>query len=253
MTGSISSQTIFLFMKLLKILFFSAVIFTSESFAQTFPARPATGNFIVDEAEIIKEEDKKLINETAQGLLKEKRIPIFVVTVNSLLDYNAIDGIDHYSSALFNNWGIGYKDFNYGILLLIAKNERMARIEFGSEFNHRHDADAQKIMNEFIIPEFKKNNPSKGITNGVKALNTMARGLVLPKAEVSKSSMVGLVIFALLIGAIVFSLFKNGKSGWGWAVLAAIGLLLFFILRSGASGGGFGGGGGGGGGASGSW
>ena len=239
-------------MKLFRIFILFAALFASESFAQTFPKRPAAGNFIVDEAGIIKEEDKKLINETVQVLLKEKRIPIFVVTVNSLLEYNAIDGIDQYSSALFNNWGIGYKDFNYGILLLVAKNERVARIEFGAEFNHRHDADAQKIMDEFIIPEFKKNNPSKGITTGVKALNTMARGLVLPKAEAPKWAIPALIFAILLIFGIAFSLFKSGKTGWGWAFLAMIGILLFFLLRSGGGSGGFGGGSSGGG-ASGSW
>jgi uncharacterized protein len=57
--------------------------------------------------------------------------------------------------------------------------------------------------------------------------------------------------------ALVVSLFRNGRSGWAWALIAAVGALLFFALRhgrsgEGAAGGSFGGGSGGGGGASGS-
>ena len=56
---------------------------------------------------------------------------------------------------------------------------------------------------------------------------------------------------------VIVSLFKKGRSGWGWALIAGIAIALFFILRaaasSGGSGGSFGGGSSGGGGASGSW
>ncbi len=63
-------------------------------------------------------------------------------------------------------------------------------------------------------------------------------------------------LFALGVGAAI-SLIKSGRKGWGWALLAALGVILFFVLRTAmsqsGSGGAFGGGSSGGGGASGSW
>ena len=62
---------------------------------------------------------------------------------------------------------------------------------------------------------------------------------------------------SLIVVMVIVSLFKSGRSGWGWVLIVGIGIAIFFILRaaasSGGSGGSFGGGSSGGGGASGSW
>ncbi|MES2962069.1 MAG: TPM domain-containing protein [Pseudomonadota bacterium] len=240
-------------MNLIKILLFSLLVFcSSNAYAVSFPTKPTAGSFITDEAHMISAEDKKTINLIAENLLKEQQIPLYVVTINSLLEYDSIDGIATYAIELFNNWGIGYKTHNYGILLLISKNERKVRIEFGASYDHRYDADALKIMSNFIIPEFKESNFSNGILNGAKALDTLARGFELPKQEVPKWFYPLLIIAILSIIGIAFSLFKSGRKGWGWAFLAGVGFLIWMLLRSSGNSG-FGGGSGGGGGASGSW
>ncbi len=241
-------------MNFIKILFFSLIVFySSNAYAVSFPIKPIAGNFVTDEAHMISAEDKQAINLVAENLLKEQRIPLYVVTINSLLEYDSIDGIANYAIELFNNWGIGYKTHNYGILLLISKNERKVRIEFGANYDHRYDVDAFKIMNNFIIPEFKESNFSNGILSGAKALDTLARGIELPKQEVPKWFYPLLIIAILSIIGIAFSLFKSGRKGWGWAFLAGIGFLIWMLLKSSGRNSGFGGGFGGGGGASGSW
>jgi len=241
-------------MRLIKILFFSLIVFcSSNAYAVIFPIKPTVGNFVIDEANMISAEDKKTINLIAENLLKDQQIPLYVVTINSLLEYDSIDGIANYAIELFNNWGIGYKTHNYGILLLISKNERKVRIEFGANYDHRYDVDAFKIMNNFIIPEFKESNFSNGILSGAMALDTLARGIELPKQEVPKWFYPLLIITILSIIGIAFSLFKSGRNGWGWAFLVGIGFLIWILLRSSGRSSGFGGGSGGGGGASGSW
>ena len=64
--------------------------------------------------------------------------------------------------------------------------------------------------------------------------------------------------FVILVIGVIVSLFKSGRSGWGWVLIAALGAFLLFVIVNamrggGGSGGAFGGGGGGGGGATGSW
>lgn len=240
-------------MNFIKILLFSLILHSSSAYAVSFPTKPIAGSFITDEAHMISAEDKQTINLIAENLLKEQQIPLYVVTINSLLEYDSIDGITNYAIELFNNWGIGSKNHNYGILLLISKNERKVRIEFGANYDHRYDVDAFKIMNNFIIPEFKESNFSNGILSGTKALDTLARGIELPKQELPKWFYPLLIITILSIVGIAFSLFKSGRRGWGWAFLAGIGFLIWMLLRSSGSNSGFGGGSGGGGGASGSW
>ena len=86
----------------------------------------------------------------------------------------------------------------------------------------------------------------------------MARGLALPKATAPWWFIPAFILGAILLVMLIINLFKTGRSGWAWALIAALGALLIFVLysaasSSGGSGGGFGGGSSGGGGASGSW
>lgn len=224
--------------------------------AAKFPNKPPKEHFYVDRADLLNSQVSNAIDDLAGALLAEEKIPILVVTIPSLISFEAAShSIESYATALFDEWGIGYQQRNYGILLLVSLGDRKARIELGKGWGSAHDDDSLYIMNSLIIPAFKKGDYSGGILEGVKALDKMARGLGLPKPKRPWWFIpVTILSIALVIGVIV-SLFKSGRTGWGWALIAGLGLLLFFILRNAASGSGgsFGGGSSGGGGASGSW
>jgi uncharacterized protein len=224
----------------------------------TFPSKPPAEHFYADAAGLIDEREGREIDVIAAALLREEKIPLIVVTIPSLAAQGAAGyTIERYAYELFNAWGIGFADRNYGMLLLVSAADRRARIELGAGWGHAHNLQAQEVMNTLIVPEFKQGRFSEGILAGVRGMDAMARGLQLPKPEQPWWVMpLVLGVIALTIGVII-SLFRNGQRGWGWALLAALGVLLFFILRaaakSGGSGGAFGGGSSGGGGASGSW
>lgn len=239
-------------------LILSLLIYCSSSFAVNFPDKPLETDFFVDKATLISTEDRAEINTITSKLLSEENIPIFIVTIGSLATYEASSQtIETYTTALFNEWGIGSPERNYGILLLVSRGDRRARIELGADWGYSHDRAAQDIMDNLIIKQFKRDEYSLGILDGVRGLDAMARGLALPKATAPWWFLPALIIGAILLVMLIINLFKTGRSGWAWALIVAIGILLFFILRSaassGGSGGGFGGGSSGGGGASGSW
>ncbi len=242
--------------------------------AQTFTERPGPRDFILDQANLIIPEDRAHLHDICDKLLTEKRIPIVVVTIPSLpFDNNDIEA---YARALFDDWGIGYEDHNYGILLLVSLGDRKARIELGADYKHTKDADARLIMDDIIIPRFKKRNYSQGILQGVQALDTMARGGTVQAPVPWWKPLLFIGLIGLAIG-IAISLIRRGEKGWGYAILAAVfailaavcGVLVYMLImmaadgrsRGGSFGGGggsfgggsFGGGRGGGGGATGSW
>jgi uncharacterized protein len=177
--------------------------------------------------------------------------------------------IETFAKLLFDQWQIGpeninRQNWNRGILLLVSKGDRRARIELGAGWKHDEDAQCRKIMEEQIVPRFKQGDFSAGITAGAEALEKMARGLALPKAPTPWwywPAVIGAVALGIFS---VVSLVRNGSSGWAWlfwgAVLGLVGTVLYMLLTqrsrggSGYSGGSFGGGGfSGGGGATGSW
>lgn len=233
---------------------------TFASAAVTYPERPGKDNYIADTANIIGQAEANEINQIAGNLLQEMGIPIIVVTIPSLADQGAAGlTIEAYAMSLFNTWGIGseHEHQNRGMLLLVSPGDRQARIELGATWGRDYDSDAQRIMDTLIVPEFRSGNYSAGVLAGVRGLDSLARGQGVPRPKPSLASMVlGVVLIAVIIGVIV-SLFKSGHKGWGWALIIALGALLFFMMRASARGGGgggaFGGGFSGGGGATGSW
>lgn len=218
-----------------------------------YPGLPKEGNFIIDIARVITQEDTTKINAIANALWQEKQIPLVVVTLDSLNAMKSTQGIEQYTSNLFNKWQLGLKDKNYGIILLVSIKDRKSRIEFGAAWEHRYDREANDITQNYLIPEFKAGNYSAGLRAGTESLNNLARGLALPEVKTPWwywPLLVGVAVFLIFS---IYSLFKSGRSGWAWALIVFIGIALWWILRNAGSGSTSGGGSSGGGGATGSW
>ncbi len=242
---------------------------------------PGPREFILDEIELIKPADAAEIRKICDKLLTERATPIVVVAINSMAAHGGAGmRIETFARLLFDQWGVGHaklgdKSWNTGILLLVSKGDRAARIELGAGWRRDQDVHCQKIMNEVLVPHFKQGEFSAGILQGVKALDEMARSSSLTELTAGLdryrpprpwwhfalvAGAIGLAIFTFV------SLIRRGASGWAWllwaAVFSAVGYLLYTMLSSsnnssgsggGFSGGSFGGGFSGGGGASGSW
>ena len=239
-------------------LLFIALLVPLVSAAVTFPEKPPSKDYFVDKAKVINQTAAKKINAIAADLLAKKKIPLFVVTINSLTEQAAAGySIEQYATKLFNHWGIGSQQRNYGMLLLVSVNDRKARIELGAGWGHRYDSQAQQVMRDLMIPAFKREDYARGLADGARGLKAMAYGLGLP-TPTAPWWFLPLVIGALvLIIVIIVNLFKTGRKGWAWALIIGLGILIIVILRAMAesrgSSGGFGGGSSGGGGATGSW
>tara|TARA_R110002095_G_scaffold68344_1_gene58147 strand:- start:271 stop:1044 length:774 start_codon:yes stop_codon:yes gene_type:complete len=237
---------------------FALMLVTSFAFALEFPDKPPTTDFFVDRANLLDEAARTAVNETAGALLRDEKIALFVVTIPSLSAYQASGmSIERYAGQLFDHWGIGSQERNYGMLLLVSVGDRKARIELGAGFGHEYDAQSTDIMQSLIVPAFKRGDFALGITDGTRGLDAMARGLQLPQPTRPWWVLPAMIIGAIFIGFVIFNLFRTGRKGWAWALIAALAVALFFLMRtaaqSGGSGGGFGGGSSGGGGATGSW
>ncbi|MDB5338136.1 MAG: hypothetical protein JWN70_3755 [Planctomycetaceae bacterium] len=232
--------------------------------------RPGDREFILDKANLISAADQQKIRQLADKLLRDKAAPIIVVTIESMANYGGAElRIETFARLLFDQWQIGPAKvgdttWNYGMLLLVSRGDRKARIELGAGWRHDKDDQAQHIMDDLIIPQFKAGDYSAGIVAGVEGLDKLARDLQLPTKPVPASSYwIGAALIGLSIFTVV-SLIRRGNSGWAWlfwgAVFAVIGAILYQMAtsrshgsRGGYSGGSFGGGFSGGGGATGSW
>ena len=125
--------------------------------AQVFSKQIGSVN---DFAHVLSSEDVKALTLTVTVYRNITDIVLVVATVPSL------DGlsVDEYTLKLFKHWGIGEKDKNNGILLLLAPTEHRIRIEvcYGLEADLGNDA-ASEIIQKYAIPNFKVDNFSAGL------------------------------------------------------------------------------------------
>ena len=225
--------------------------------------------YVTDLAGLLNRDEEEQIERWLWQVEAETGVEIAVVTIHSIMDYpdSANDSVVSFATGLFNQYGIGNLPENDGVLLLVARNDRKARIELGKGYGRSRDSDAVRIMEGSIVPQFKNDRYAEGITGGVQGIMEEFAGVHVGV----NWTLIVLIIAIPIVGVIAYSLFKSGKRGWGWVCVGILVILLLAVFKtlhtvaqsmpegssdswgSGGFGGGFGGGSSGGGGATGSW
>lgn len=253
-----SLSKLYLFTMFLTPLFFQQA-FAEETDYTPYP-QPDAG-YVTDHAGLLSPDEELRLERWLLQVEEKSNVEIIVVTINAMSNYEGSDNqsIESFATALFDTYGIGNMPKNDGVLLLISRGDRKARIELGKHYARYRDDDAMRIMQGVIIPEFKRDDYAAGITNGTKAIIEEFAGMrvTFPWYIV----WVGTAALAcLLIG---ISCIRNGKRGWGY-VFIGLAIILFLLAlyllsevlkhsNTAGGSGGFGGGSSGGGGATGSW
>src|ERR1019366_5484315 len=99
-------------------------IITSPLFAKEFPqARGRVNDF----AGVLQEPSRRMLEQICADVERATSAELAVVTVASL----KVDTVEAVSNRLFREWGIGKKDKNNGVLILVAPKDRKMRIEVG--------------------------------------------------------------------------------------------------------------------------
>lgn len=196
---------------------------------------------------------------------------IAVVLVENLEGYEVAD----YASRIFELWNIGQKGANNGLLILVARDDRKIRLETGYGLEERlTDALSRRIIEQDILPLFRKGDVEGGITAGIYRVTEVLSGAYQAKegsgsdlwADLKRSLPYSFAILVILL--LLIARGAGGGGGGGRATYSgrgrSMGGPIFFPTGGGGFGGGFGGGSGGGwggfgggmsggGGASGSW
>ncbi len=226
--------------------------------AQNIPQKPYPPKIVNDFAKILSSNENNLLEKKLSSFNDSTSTQIAVVTIASLEGYD----IASYSIELAGKWGIGRKGKDNGILVLIALQEKEARIEVGyglEEFIP--DITAKRIIERDLIPKFKNANYYEGLDNTTDTIIGLLSGKFKPEDLNTNNSKSKIKLIILIVCIILFFIFFSSRnkfnSGRG-PITYGGGGYFFGGSNSGSesSGGGFGGFGGGsfgGGGASGKW
>lgn|SRR5574344_1740510 len=126
--------------------------------------------FISDNAKVINQQDYEAMNKFLWELHNKTTADIAVVTVTSLQG----EDVRNVAIQIGNKYKVGAKGKNNGVVLLVAPNERKARIEVAPGLMNVLSASVdQDIMDNTMIPYFKSGDYSKGIYSGAAKMTTI--------------------------------------------------------------------------------
>lgn len=234
--------------------------------ALDFPPHP-TGP-IYDEAHLLSPADKASLDQKLRALNKTTGNAVIVATVNSLQG----DSIDDFAVKLYAAWGIGGKERDAGVLLLVAPNERKVQIEVGYGLTpYITDILSGRIVRDVITPRFKAGDMSGGIVAGVDAIVTQlskspedAKAIAEAAAAAEKQRQTsdegipagGIIWGLLILFFVILPMFSRRHGRRYRSGLGTVGQVVLWSALDAAArgsrnsdwggGGGFGGGGGGG-------
>jgi len=225
--------------------------------ARAAPSFPPLSGRVVDDANVLSPETQSRLTALLAQEEKQTGDQIVVATLKSVQGYS----IEQYGYQLGRAWGIGQKGKNNGALLIVVPATHDVRIEVGYGLEGQlTDAQTKVIIDEFMLPAFRRGDYNAGVLAGTQAVLKVLGGITFtPEEQTSENQDQGQrnsgawIFLVVLLIWFVFGRFL-------WPLLFLGGGRGFGGFGGGFGGGGFGGGGFsggggsfGGGGASGHW
>lgn len=154
----------------LLLLLFPFRIYTQEK--DFIPVPPLTGR-VVDLTETLSPAEIRSLSSRLEAIEKVSGVQIVIVLIST----TGTETIEEYSLRLAETWKIGRKGYDDGLIILVAKNDRKARIEVGYGLEGViPDAAAKRILVDVMFPEFKKGNFYEGLKKGIEAIHERISG-----------------------------------------------------------------------------
>ncbi|MBR2146899.1 MAG: TPM domain-containing protein [Muribaculaceae bacterium] len=199
------------------------------------PPRPKTADDLVyDYAHVIDTTDYKVIRDSLRNLYMYNKTQVVVLTVESL------DGmeIEDFCQQVFQEWGIGDKETNNGVLIVIKPKTEASRGQvrihtgYGAE-GALPDLLCKKIETDSMIPAFKENNYGLAVCKAVSLIVPSMKGeypsdiatfLKEKEAEKERNSLIAVIVYVilyvLLCGLIWYFFFMPTNSDW-YSIMAS--------------------------------
>jgi uncharacterized protein len=250
----------------------AAICVAAEGDVQPIPALSAR---VTDLTGTLDAQQKQTLEGELAALEQRKGAQIAVLMVPT----TEPEDIAQYAIRVFDQWKLGRKNIDDGVLLIVAKDDRRVRIEVARGLEAAiPDAAAARIIREYITPRFRAGDYFGGIHDATGALTKLVDGEELPPPltdehdrKRSANSVFNAAVWAFFIGLWARSMFgrlptppraglvgvASGVAAWFISGLVPLGVALgvFGLILGlfGGGGGGFANGGGRGGWGGGGW
>ena len=153
---------------LMFLILFTFNILKAQVYELSTVPNPKTANnsWVSDPDNFLKGETVQTLNSKISAIEELNGTEVAVVVLKSIGSKDPAD----FASDLFNYWGIGKKNTNNGLLILMVMDKR--RVEFRTGYGLESsltDGLCVQIQQRYMVPEFKKGDYDRGMIAGLDA------------------------------------------------------------------------------------
>ncbi len=180
------------------------LFFPVLSWGATYPEPPQPFRYVNDYTHTLTQQQQQAIEQQLVAYSQKTSSQIAVVMIPSTGDVEIAD----YAFRLGDRLGIGRKQLNNGVLMLIAKNDRKIFIATGQGLEGAlPDAFLGKVIRQVITPAFKENRYATGIAEGLKYIIAASQGEFKPEqlAEEERYDFIPLLMVAFFFLVVFLS------------------------------------------------
>lgn len=158
----------FIFVLLIGFLFYGCLTQTatdSEEVIASTSIFPRANGLLNDYGRLFIDSEFKELNKILNDYNDKTTRQIAVITIDSISPYQ---DIQKYATDLGNHWGVGMKDKDNGLIMLICNPCREISIVTGWETREiLTDEICEEVIDQTIIPQFKEEKIYEGVKNGI--------------------------------------------------------------------------------------
>lgn len=176
------------------------------------PKKPSFQTSVYDDIGLLTKSEKSQLENKLIKYSDSTSTQIVITVINSTHGEN----IGYLGANWLTKWGIGQKGKDNGILIILAKTDRKIFISTGYGIEHKlTDFLSKRIIENEILPYFKKGNFYAGLDSGVEAVFEVMKGEY--KGKRKKFSKGGDITFLAFIIILItfFILISRGGRGKG--------------------------------------
>jgi len=138
---------------------------------------PALDSPVQDPAGALRPDTRERLEARARELRERKGAQLQVLIVAS----TAPESIDAYAQRVFDAWALGRAGVDDGVLLVVARDDRRARIQVGYGLEGRiPDAAAQDVLSAYLLPRLARGEYDAGVDAASAALAALIEQEPLP-------------------------------------------------------------------------
>lgn len=169
---------------------------------------PTYKNYVNDYTGTLSQQTITQLDKELFNLQKQNTDQVAVAIIST----TGNQSIEDYSISLAQKWGVGQKGKDNGVLFLVAIQDHHLRIEVGRGLEGQlTDVQAQDIIGNTVVPDFKMGDYNKGVVDGTNAIVSSLGGHVDSSggtvrdmgAGNSNNSGGGLVILFIIIAVVI--------------------------------------------------